>query len=151
MNHARTGDLESILESNLENSSDDLDPNEITDVNALDGNDESEDGTSEESRLKRLIEKGKQQGFLTYDQLTDHLPENISESDEVENIVQMFEEMGITVYEEAPEGAVLAEDEEEVTVDPAAAIAAVDSMVGKTMDPVRMYICLLYTSPSPRD
>ena len=148
MNHARTGDLESILESNLESNSDDLDPNEITDVNALDGNDEGEDGTSEESRLKRLIEKGKQQGFLTYDQLTDHLPENISESDEVENIVQMFEEMGITVYEEAPEGGVLTEDEEEeVAVDPAAAIAAVDSMVGKTMDPVRMYMREMGTVP----
>ena len=148
MTHAPTVDLESILDSNLDNSSEGLEPiGDIADVNALEGNDEGEDGTSEESRLKRLIEKGKQQGFLTYDQLAAHLPDNITESGEVENIVQMFEEMGITVYEEAPEGSAPSQEEEEVAVDPAVAIAAVDSMVGKTMDPVRMYMREMGTVP----
>ena len=63
MTHAPTVNLESILDSNLDSNSEDLEPiGDIADVNALEGNDEGEDGTSEESRLKRLIEKGKQQG-----------------------------------------------------------------------------------------
>ena len=145
--HAPTGDLESVLNSTDLDSSTDDEP--IPGLNdSLDAsNDDGEDGISEASRLRRLIERGRQQGYLTYDQLTDHLPENIAESEDVEGVVQMFEEMGITVYEEAPEGEVIADEEEEVVVDPAAAIAAVDSVVGKTMDPVRMYMREMGTVP----
>ncbi|MEX2488762.1 MAG: RNA polymerase sigma factor RpoD [Pseudomonadales bacterium] len=109
------------------------------------------DESSEEARIKFLIEKGKKQGYLTYEQVTDALPDDIAETEEVESIVQMFEDMGITVYEETPEREEGYQDEEEsddeeVVVD-AAALAAMDSVVGKTMDPVRMYMREMGTVP----
>ncbi|MEX0943392.1 MAG: RNA polymerase sigma factor RpoD [Pseudomonadales bacterium] len=144
--HAREGDFDSILEDDsLDESPQDLDLEAESLIdNDLDADDDDEDGSGQ-SQLKRLIEKGKDQGYLTYDQLTESLPESVTESDEFENIVQMFEEMGITVYDHAPEGD-LKEDEEEINVDPAA-LAAIDSVVGKTMDPVRMYMREMGTVP----
>lgn len=150
-NHSRPEDLASVVGDSLSTATDDLDALEVlaSDDDKVD-NEGSLDGrsSSEEKRLKDLIEKGKVQGFLTYDQLNDHLPEDIADFDEIENIVQMFEEMGITVYEEAPESASLKDTpNEEITVDAAAAMAAVDSVVGRTMDPVRMYMREMGTVP----
>ncbi|MDP7577403.1 MAG: RNA polymerase sigma factor RpoD [Pseudomonadales bacterium] len=97
--------------------------------------------------MKRLIDKGKEQGYLTYVQLTESLPKNVTESDEFENVVQMFEEMGISVYDQAPTVTDLKDTTgEEVNVDPVA-IAAADSVVGKTIDPVRMYMREMGTVP----
>jgi RNA polymerase primary sigma factor len=133
----------------LSNVSDDLDS-----LEALNGNDpdaigiERPEVLNEESLLKQLIERGKVQGFLTYDQLADYLPEDIAESEAVESIVQMFEEMGITVYEDAPDLESLKDTPaEEIALDPAAAMAAVDSVVGRTIDPVRMYMREMGTVP----
>lgn len=150
-NHSHPEELNSVLDSDsLDTGADGLDA-----LKALVNSDPPEPGAdlddspSDESRLKQIIEKGKEQGYLTYEQLMNNLPESISESEEVESIVQMFEEMGITVYEEAPESDLFNQDApaEEITIDPAAALAAVDSMVGRTMDPVRMYMREMGTVP----
>jgi RNA polymerase primary sigma factor len=154
-NHSHPEELNSVLDSDsLDTGADGLDA-----LKALVNSDPVEPGSgddaepgdtpSDESRLKQIIEKGKEQGYLTYDQLMNHLPESIAESEEVESIVQMFEDMGITVYEEAPESDAFNQDApaEEITIDPAAALAAVDSMVGRTMDPVRMYMREMGTVP----
>ncbi len=153
-NHSHPEQLNSVLDSDsLDTGVDGMDAlKALVDSDPTEpGNDESElgDTPSEETRLKQIIEKGKEQGYLTYDQLMNHLPENIAESEEVESIVQMFEEMGITVFEEAPESDSFNQDtpSEEITIDPAAALAAVDSMVGRTMDPVRMYMREMGTVP----
>ena len=112
---------------------------------------------SQQSRIKDLIAKGKEQGYLTYADVNDHLPEDISDPDQVEDIIQMINDMGITVFEETPDADQLSmiegESTDEVAADEAAAaLAAVETDVGRTTDPVRMYMrCLLYTSPSPRD
>jgi RNA polymerase primary sigma factor len=97
------------------------------------------------SQLKVLIAKGKEQGYLTYAQVNDHLPNDIVDPEQIEDIVNMINDMGITVYEKAPEGdslvlsdaAVTADDEQE---EAAEAIATVDSEFGRTTDPVRMYM-----------
>ncbi|MDA0339189.1 MAG: RNA polymerase sigma factor RpoD, partial [Proteobacteria bacterium] len=128
---------------------DTLDDSQDLDIDAESLIDEGLDSDGEgtdQSRLKRLIEKGKDQGYLTYDQLTETLPESVTESDEFENIVQMFEEMGITVYDQAPEGNGL-KGEEEAETDSDPALVSIDSVVGKTMDPVRMYMREMGTVP----
>ncbi len=144
-NHATEGDFDSILDDeNLDDSPEELDAL----GEALledDSDDEDEEGNSDSSRLKQLIALGKEQGYLTYEQLTEKLPESITESDEFENVVQMFEEMGVSIYEEAPQGDALKE-EDDANVDPAA-LASIDSVVGKTMDPVRMYMREMGTVP----
>lgn len=76
---------------------------------------EDEDETEpEESKLKILIDTGKEQGYLTYDQLTEALPESIEETDEFESIVLMFEEMGVSVYEAAPDPASLKSSSDDI-------------------------------------
>ncbi|MBD3649594.1 MAG: hypothetical protein HUJ31_19550, partial [Pseudomonadales bacterium] len=153
--HSREGDFNSILdEESLENAAEDLSSMQVlSDSDSIidddDDDDDLEPDSSEESRIKFLIRKGKEQGYLTHDQVTDALPEDITEADDVESIIQMFEEMGITVYEETPEreeGFDSDDGEEEIIVD-AAALAAMDSVVGKTMDPVRMYMREMGTVP----
>jgi RNA polymerase primary sigma factor len=97
------------------------------------------------SQLKILIAKGKEQGYLTYAEVNDHLPNDIVDPEQIEEIVNMINDMGITVYEKAPEGdslvlsdaAATADDEQE---EAAEAIATVDSEFGRTTDPVRMYM-----------
>ncbi|XOV86294.1 MAG: RNA polymerase sigma factor RpoD [Pseudomonadota bacterium] len=141
--NAREGDFDSILEDDSLDEGQDLDLEALSESEALIDADDEDSGN--QSRLKILIDKGKEQGFLTYDQLTETLPESITESDEFENIVQMFEEMGLTVYDHAPERSDLKDDDDDSNVDPA--LVAIDSVVGKTMDPVRMYMREMGTVP----
>ncbi len=99
----------------------------------------------QQSRLKALIAKGKEQGYLTYSEVNDHLPNDIIDPDQIEDIISMINDMGITVYETAPDADTLILDEtnvtdEEVQEAAAAALASVESELGRTTDPVRMYM-----------
>jgi RNA polymerase primary sigma factor len=99
----------------------------------------------QQSRLKDLIAKGKEQGYLTYAEVNDHLPQDISDPDQVEDIIQMINDMGIQVFEKAPDGDDLLLAENDSTDDiaaaeAAAALAAVETEAGRTTDPVRMYM-----------
>ncbi len=147
MTNTREGDFDSILEDDsLDDASQNLEAFEALTESSTFLSEDSED-EAEESRIKRLIDKGKEQGYLTYVQLTESLPKNVTESDEFENVVQMFEEMGISVYDQAPTVTDIKDTTgEEVNVDPVA-IAAADSVVGKTIDPVRMYMREMGTVP----
>ncbi len=101
-------------------------------------------GNAQQSRLKELIARGKEQGFLTYAEVNDHLPEDIADPDQVEDIIGMINDMGINVVEEAPdEDALMMSDhstDESAAEEAVAALAAVESDVGRTTDPVRMYM-----------
>ena len=101
--------------------------------------------TGKQSRLKDLIAKGKEQGFLTYAEVNDHVPDDISDPDQIEDIIRMINDMGITVYETAPDSDELlnASDntaDELAAEEAAAALAAVETEAGRTTDPVRMYM-----------
>ena len=104
------------------------------------------DTTSHQSSLKALIAKGKEQNYLTYAEVNDHLPETISDPDQVEDIIQMIDDMGIKVYETAPDAdqLLLIENndatDELAAAEAAAALAAVENEAGRTTDPVRMYM-----------
>ncbi|WP_322109404.1 RNA polymerase sigma factor RpoD [Steroidobacter cummioxidans] len=98
-----------------------------------------------QSQLKLLIARGKEQGYLTYVEVNDHLPSEIVDPEQIEDIVNMINDMGITVYEKAPESEalLLAEPvvaDEEAAEEAAAALATVDAEFGRTTDPVRMYM-----------
>jgi len=103
-------------------------------------------GNSQKSRLKDLIARGKEQGYLTYAEVNDHLPEDIADPDQVEDIIRMINDMGIQVSEETPDADTLLMTEGDSTADEAAAaeaaaaLAAVESDAGRTTDPVRMYM-----------
>ena len=103
-------------------------------------------GNSQKSRLKDLIARGKEQGYLTYAEVNDHLPEDIADPDQVEDIIQMINDMGIQVCEETPDADTLLMTEGDSTADEAAAaeaaaaLAAVETDAGRTTDPVRMYM-----------
>ncbi len=101
------------------------------------------------SNLKSLIAKGREQSYLTYAEVNDHLPEQISDPDQVEDIIQMINDMGIKVYETAPDAdSLILNDESDSSTDDvaaaeaAAALAAVanEAEAGRTTDPVRMYM-----------
>ena len=99
----------------------------------------------QQSRLKELIAKGKEQGFLTYSEVNDHLPDDISDPEQIEDIIRMINDMGITVYESAPDADELLTTEENTAdelaaEEAAAALAAVETEAGRTTDPVRMYM-----------
>ena len=99
----------------------------------------------QQSRLKELIAKGKEQGFLTYGEVNDHLPDDISDPEQIEDIIRMINDMGITVYEVAPDADELLSNEENTAdelaaEEAAAALAAVETEAGRTTDPVRMYM-----------
>jgi RNA polymerase primary sigma factor len=99
----------------------------------------------EQSQLQQLIAKGKEQGFLTYHEVNDHLPEGIVDPEQIEDIISMINDMGISVHETAPdmESMLLAEatiTAEGVTDETAVALATVDNEFGRTTDPVRMYM-----------
>ena len=102
------------------------------------------DTSQQQSRLKELIARGKEQGYLTYAEVNDHLPEDIADPDQVEDIIRMINDMGIAVSEEAPDAETLLMTEgdtsEETDEDAVAALAAVESDAGRTTDPVRMYM-----------
>src|SRR5690554_1730187 len=99
-----------------------------------------------QSQLKLLIAKGKEQGYLTYSEVNDHLPSDIVDPEQIEDIVNMINDMGITVYEKAPDAETLLLSDSAVSTDDdaadeaAAALATVDSEFGRTTDPVRMYM-----------
>ncbi len=100
----------------------------------------------QQSQLKQLIAKGKEQGFLTYAEVNDHLPDGIVEPEQIEDIIRMINDMGIQVYESAPdiEDQVISDSavttDEDAAEAAAAALASVDSEFGRTTDPVRMYM-----------
>jgi RNA polymerase primary sigma factor len=98
-----------------------------------------------QSQLKLLIARGKEQGFLTYVEVNDHLPSEIVDPEQIEDIVNMINDMGIPVYEKPPESESLLLTEpvvadEEAAEEAAAALATVDAEFGRTTDPVRMYM-----------
>jgi len=99
----------------------------------------------QQSQLKELIAKGKEQGYLTYAEVNDHLPADISDPDQIEDIIRMITEMGIKVFEQAPDADELltagdSSADELAAEEAAAALAAVETEVGRTTDPVRMYM-----------
>ena len=104
----------------------------------------SDNTAQQQSRLKELIAKGKEQGYLTYAEVNDHLPEDIADPDQVEDIIRMINDMGISVSEEAPDAETLlmtdGDSSEEADEEAVAALAAVESDAGRTTDPVRMYM-----------
>ncbi|MEJ2446197.1 MAG: RNA polymerase sigma factor RpoD [Exilibacterium sp.] len=105
-----------------------------------------ENNEQQQSRIKELIARGKEQGYLTYAEVNDHLPEDISDPDQVEDIIQMINDMGIQVYEVAPDAETLlmtdgdSSADEIAAAEAAAALAAVETEAGRTTDPVRMYM-----------
>jgi len=101
--------------------------------------------SQQESQLKLLIAKGKEQGYLTYAEVNDHLPNDIVDPEQIEDIVAMINDMGISVHETAPDTDNMmindADSVDEVAAEEAAAaLASVDSEFGRTTDPVRMYM-----------
>ncbi|WJG08785.1 RNA polymerase sigma factor RpoD [Aliiglaciecola sp. LCG003] len=99
---------------------------------------------SKQSQIKLLIVKGKEQGYLTFAEVNDHLPQDIVDSDQIEDIIRMINDMGIQVFESAPDADELLMQEttadEEVAEAAAQALATVESEIGRTTDPVRMYM-----------
>ena len=96
-------------------------------------------------QLKDLIARGKEQGYLTYVEVNDHLPNDIVDPEQIEDIVNMINDMGITVYEEAPEteSETLSDTpakDDDATEEAEEALANVDAEFGRTTDPVRMYM-----------
>jgi RNA polymerase primary sigma factor len=99
-------------------------------------------------QLKNLINMGKERGYLTHAEINDHLPENIIDPEAIEGIIATFNDMGIAVYERAPEAemmllsdaVVTPTSEDEVEAAAATALSTVDSDFGRTTDPVRMYM-----------
>ena len=105
------------------------------------------DSSSKKTELKRLILKGKEQGFLTYREINDHLPEDMNDTDQIESVVNMINDMGIEVFDAVPDADSLllktetdkeAEDDDDNT--DAVLATAVESEFGRTTDPVRMYM-----------
>ncbi len=98
-----------------------------------------------QSQLKLLITKGKEQGYLTYHEVNDHLPDDIVDPEQIEDIVNMINDMGITVHESPPERDIIMTDstdapDEDAAAEAAAALASVENEFGRTTDPVRMYM-----------
>jgi RNA polymerase primary sigma factor len=99
---------------------------------------------SKQSQIKLLIAKGKEQGYLTFAEVNDHLPQDIVDSDQMEDIIRMINDMGIKVFERAPDKDELlmqeSDTDDEAAEAAAAALATVESEIGRTTDPVRMYM-----------
>ena len=97
---------------------------------------------SRQSQLRLLIAKGKEQGYLTFAEVNDHLPSEIVDSDQIEDIISMINDMGIKVFENAPDAdeLMMSEDtaDEDAAEAAAQALASVDGELGRTTDPVRM-------------
>ena len=103
------------------------------------------ESAQQQSRIKELIARGREQGYLTYAEVNDHLPDDISDPDQVEEIIQMINDMGINVFETAPDADTLLlsgdnDTDEIAAAEAAAALAAVESDAHRTTDPVRMYM-----------
>ena len=106
----------------------------------------AETQNQQQSEIKTLIIKGKEQGYLTYAEVNDHLPDDIVDPEQLEDIIGMINDMGIEVHEVAPDGETIlpetpvATDDETATEEAVAVLSAVDAEVGRTTDPVRMYM-----------
>ncbi len=106
------------------------------------------DFDQQQSQLKSLIAKGKEQGYLTYHEVNDHLPDGIVDPEQIEDIISMINDMGIAVHETAPDEEALllnettaaVDDDEDAAEEAAAALATLDAEFGRTTDPVRMYM-----------
>ncbi|HWA11858.1 MAG TPA: RNA polymerase sigma factor RpoD [Burkholderiales bacterium] len=106
------------------------------------------DAEARRMRLKNLIVLGKERGFLTYAEINDHLPDDMLDAEQIENIISMINDMGIQVYDEAPDAETLLMNEatpavapdEDVVEEAEQALSTVDSEFGRTTDPVRMYM-----------
>ena len=100
----------------------------------------------EGSKIAELIDKGREQGYLTYADVNDHLPEDISDPDQVDEIIGMINDLGLQVHETAPDADTLmlsesSDDDDDIALEQAAeALAAVENEKGRTTDPVRMYM-----------
>ena len=97
------------------------------------------------SKIAELIEKGREQGYLTYSDVNDHLPDDISDPDQVDEIIGMINDLGLQVHETAPDADTLmlaeSENSDDIALEQAAeALAAVENETGRTTDPVRMYM-----------
>ena len=97
------------------------------------------------SKIAELIEKGREQGYLTYSDVNDHLPDDISDPDQVDEIIGMINDLGLQVHETAPDADTLmlaeSEDSDDIALEQAAeALAAVENETGRTTDPVRIYM-----------
>jgi RNA polymerase primary sigma factor len=107
----------------------------------------SQDLEARRMRLKNLIVQGKERGYLTYAEINDHLPDDMLDAEQIENIISMINDVGISVYDEAPDAESLLMSEtaptvadEDVVEEAEAALSTVDSEFGRTTDPVRMYM-----------
>ena len=105
------------------------------------------DADDRRTRLKNLIVLGKERGYLTYTEINDHLPDDMLDAEQIEGIISMINDMGIQVYDEAPDAETLlmsdatpAVTDEDVVAEAEAALSTVDSEFGRTTDPVRMYM-----------
>ncbi|MBI2294941.1 MAG: RNA polymerase sigma factor RpoD, partial [Betaproteobacteria bacterium] len=105
------------------------------------------DAEARRTRLKNLIVLGKERSYLTYAEINDHLPDDMLDAEQIENIISMINDMGIQVYDEAPDAETLlmsdvppAVADEEAVEEAEAALSTVDSEFGRTTDPVRMYM-----------
>ena len=108
-----------------------------------------EDAETRRTRLKNLIKLGKERGFLTYSEINDHLPDDLVDAEQIEAIISTFGDMGIQVYDQAPDQETLliasdappvAQPDDDVEEQAEAALSTVDSEFGRTTDPVRMYM-----------
>jgi RNA polymerase primary sigma factor len=108
-----------------------------------------EDAETRRTRLKNLIKLGKERGFLTYSEINDHLPDDLVDAEQIEAIISTFGDMGIQVYDQAPDQEALlitpeaqpvAQADDDVEEQAEAALSTVDSEFGRTTDPVRMYM-----------
>jgi RNA polymerase primary sigma factor len=105
------------------------------------------DADARRTRLKTLIILGKERGYLTYAEINDHLPDDVQDSEQIDGIIGMINDMGIQVYEEAPDAEVLLMSDapppvadEDAVEEAEQALSTVDSEFGRTTDPVRMYM-----------
>jgi RNA polymerase primary sigma factor len=105
------------------------------------------DAEARRTRLKNLIVLGRERGYLTYAEINDHLPDDMLDAEQIENIISMINDMGIQVYDEAPDVETLlmsdaapAVTDEDAVEEAEAALSTVDSEFGRTTDPVRMYM-----------
>ncbi|MBE0623726.1 MAG: RNA polymerase sigma factor RpoD [Burkholderiales bacterium] len=112
------------------------------------GEQKPEDVEARRTRLKNLIKLGKERGFLTYSEINDHLPDDLVDAEQIESIITTFSDMGIQVYDAAPdaetllisENAPAAVPDEDAEEEAEAALSTVDPEFGRTTDPVRMYM-----------
>ena len=146
-NHTTEGDFDSIIESEaIENSADDMDALEVLTSRIVLATEADDEVENLESVLNSLIEKGRADGYLTYDTLTESLPQRILGSEEFDNICQAFADLNVIICEVAPKDlADLKSDSEETLSEES--LLNISDAASKTMDPVRMYMREMGTVP----